>query len=338
MRLFVLPLLTLALALPVFAVDGVFEINQACAVNTGCFPGDVAGFPVTIAGFPPASASYRLTSNLIVSGANTDGILLLGEHITIDFNGFTLRNSAIAGTGNGVTATQSTPRATIKNGVITSWGGRGINLNFPGVRVENMLIFANLGIGLGSADAAGIQVGDDAQILRNRVINNGGVVASGIVTGANSLISENAVTESGGSAIRCGSVNQFGFVDGGCTVSQNIVSGSGASGIVVAEGSTILGNTAYQNGVWGLNASVGSTVSGNTAYQNGGDGIFADIGATVRGNTLRENGGFGLGSLTNDFAYRENVITNNTSGTVKMGTNRGDNFCSGPGTGSVFCP
>ena len=52
--------LLLAFAVPALAVDGVLEINQACAVNTGCSTGDTAGFPVTIS----TSGSYRLTSNL----------------------------------------------------------------------------------------------------------------------------------------------------------------------------------------------------------------------------------------------------------------------------------
>ena len=51
MRTYLLSLIALllvALAGPAFAVDGVAEINQTCAVNTGCFAGDFAGFPVTI--------------------------------------------------------------------------------------------------------------------------------------------------------------------------------------------------------------------------------------------------------------------------------------------------
>ncbi|MDG2051443.1 MAG: hypothetical protein P8M78_14920 [Myxococcota bacterium] len=49
-------LLTLGLSSPALAVDGVLEINQACAVNTGCFSGDAAGLPVTIT----AAGSYRM--------------------------------------------------------------------------------------------------------------------------------------------------------------------------------------------------------------------------------------------------------------------------------------
>ena len=33
-----------------YAVDGVAEINETCAVQTGCLSGDTAGYPVTIDG------------------------------------------------------------------------------------------------------------------------------------------------------------------------------------------------------------------------------------------------------------------------------------------------
>ena len=39
---------TLILASAAGASDGVIEINQACAENTGCVAGDSAGFPVFI--------------------------------------------------------------------------------------------------------------------------------------------------------------------------------------------------------------------------------------------------------------------------------------------------
>lgn len=43
------------------ASDGVAEINQACAVNTGCVAGDTAGFPVSLGASP---GNDRLTSDL----------------------------------------------------------------------------------------------------------------------------------------------------------------------------------------------------------------------------------------------------------------------------------
>ena len=48
-----------SIAAPGAASDGVLEINQTCAVNTGCFPGDAPGFPVHLDGTP--SKSYALT-------------------------------------------------------------------------------------------------------------------------------------------------------------------------------------------------------------------------------------------------------------------------------------
>lgn len=35
-------------SIPASASDGVLEINQTCAIQTGCFAGDTAGLPVTI--------------------------------------------------------------------------------------------------------------------------------------------------------------------------------------------------------------------------------------------------------------------------------------------------
>ena len=47
---------------PSFASDGVVEINQTCAITTGCFAGDASGFPVTIQATPtgPAGGSYLI--------------------------------------------------------------------------------------------------------------------------------------------------------------------------------------------------------------------------------------------------------------------------------------
>jgi hypothetical protein len=73
----------LALALASVAAnagEGVLEINQACATQTGCFPGDGAGFPVVIS----SSGSYRLTSNLSVPDANTSGVVVLAASVDLN--------------------------------------------------------------------------------------------------------------------------------------------------------------------------------------------------------------------------------------------------------------
>ena len=85
MRLFsISTLILLALGGSAVAADGVYEINQACALSTGCFLNDAAGFPVTIT----ASGSYLLTSNLVVADVDTNGIEVSEKGVTIDLNGF----------------------------------------------------------------------------------------------------------------------------------------------------------------------------------------------------------------------------------------------------------
>lgn len=303
------------------ASDGVLEINQSCATQTGCFSGDTPGYPITIS----SAGSYRLTSNLTGIIANTDGIFLTASRVTIDFNGFSLTGpSAGTGVGNGISGTGtigSAKSTTIKNGVIRGVRGTGIYLpGAPAVRVENMTLDINAGGSLGFVDGAGIYVGEDAQILRNRVTNNGGVTVSGIVTGNSALISENIVSGSGVTGIRCAH---------GCAVLQNIATENGASGIIVeGHGGTISGNTAYKNTQGGISGGSGSTILGNTAYLNGVDGIYAGSGSTVQNNTVRSNGVYGL-ALEPDVAYRENVVTDNTMGTVVGGVNMLGNSCNG---------
>ena len=73
---------------PALADDGVLEINQTCAVQTGCFPGDTPGFPVTIDG--SAGRSYRLSGDLTIADANNDGIRVDADSISIDLNGFSI--------------------------------------------------------------------------------------------------------------------------------------------------------------------------------------------------------------------------------------------------------
>lgn len=283
------------------ASDGVLEINQICAVQTGCFAGDTAGFPVTIS----ASGSYRLTSNLVVPNENTDGIQVSTDDVGIDLNNFSILGPVVcsgtplacvpnAGTGSGVERTSSSLSGiSVRNGSIRGMGNFGVSLGLQS-EVTNLRIRSNR--------VAGINVSNGSIVSGNTAHLNGDY---GIVVGAGSIVSGN-------------------------TAYRNRL-----AGIYIDSGSTISGNTAYQNGADGIFVSDASTVSGNTAYLNAGDGIQTSSGATVWGNTVRVNTGFGL-NLGAQSGYRENVISSNTAGTV-TGTgivNLGSNACNG----STTCP
>jgi len=341
-------LLSLAFAGPALAVDGVLEVNQTCAVQTGCFAGDTAGYPVTING--SAGRSYRLTSDLIVPDENTDGIRVSTSTLTIDLNGFEIVRSGCEGattncapalgSGAGVERISTSNRGiSVKNGSITGMGSYGVLLSGPaevsGLRVR----WSRLD---------GIAVGAGSTISDNTVYENGG---AGISAGAGSTVSGNTAYQNGDTGILGGH---------GSTVSGNTAYENGSTGIVGTDGSTILGNTAYNNGgdgdlgdgVFGgigstvsdntaysnaddgIVARTGSTVSGNTALGNGGDGIDASLGTSsaVQSNTVTSNGGYGL-RLSTATAYRENVINSNTAGAVTGGFNNGRNTC-----GAVLCP
>jgi parallel beta-helix repeat protein len=292
-------LVFLALAGRALAVDGVLEINQTCAVQTGCFSGDTAGYPVTIDGM--AGGSYRLTSNLIVPDENTNGIQVSTASITIDLNGFEIVRSgcedgtnctSASGTGSGVVTTSALDRGlSVKNGSVTGMGSNGVSAG-PQCEVSGL------------------------RVRWNRIY--------GIFAGPGSIVSGNIAYQNGSTGI---------LANGGSTVSGNTASFNGGIGISAGFSSTVSGNTVVNNGDDGISAGFSSTVSGNTAYANGSDGIFASTGSTVQRNTVNSNIGFGL-NLLSPAAYRENVINLNMGGTVSGGVNMFSNSCNGTTT----CP
>jgi|JI10StandDraft_1071094.scaffolds.fasta_scaffold91876_2 hypothetical protein len=134
----ILVLLFLALPLPALASNGVLEINQACAVQTGCFAGDSVGLPATING--SAGRSDRPTSGLVVPNENTDGIQVSSDDVGIDLNHFTIRGPVVcsgthpactpgSGTGSDIERTSSAVSGTsVRNGVIRGMGNHGVLL------------------------------------------------------------------------------------------------------------------------------------------------------------------------------------------------------------------
>jgi parallel beta-helix repeat protein len=300
--LFLSIVLSLTLATPAFATDGVLEINQTCAVNTGCFAGDSPGFPVTIDG--SAGHGYRLTSDLTVPNNNTDGIAVSTRDVGIDLNSFAILGPVTcsgipltctpgAGTGSGVRRTSGASQGiSVKNGSITGMG------------------------------ASGVDLGEQAEVTNLRVRWSG---LDGINVSVGSIVSGNTTYANGRSGIN---------ILVGATVSGNTAHGNGSSGISSGAGANISTNTTYGNGGNGIFASNGSTVSGNTTYGNGSFGISVASGSTVQRNTVRSNTGFGL-NLAIRSTYGENTITSNTAGTVTgSGVSIGGNSCNGTST----CP
>ena len=331
--LLTLPLF-LALAPPAIASDGVLEINQTCAVNTGCFSGDAAAFPVTIT----AAGSYRLTSNLTVPNENTDGIVVDASDVGIDLNNFAILGpvtcsgtplvcSPSSGSGSGVERTLSTSRGvSVTNGSIRGMGNFGVSLGDQAA-ITNLRVRWN--------GSTGIDVGLGSTVAGNTASQNG---ANGIVALTSSTVSGNSAIENGANGIDV-ALNS--------TVAGNSAYHNGGDGVKASGGSTVSGNTAATNGGDGIDGGSGCTIIGNSAYDNGDatspttdDGIACFFGCSVRGNTVGSNSGSGL-NLGPDSAYSDNAVTGNLTGTVSgFGSinGRGGNLCAGTGTVSVNCP
>jgi len=243
-------LLSCLLPLVSHAVDGVWEINSTCAEQTGCFAGDTAGFPVTIS----ASGSYRLTSNLSVTNADTDAVEVTGFGVTLDLNGFSLvgpvtcdRNSstgvvtcAPAGSGRGV-AGLTRARVVVRDG--------------------NVRGFAN----------GGVAIGGRAQVRNVIADSNGG---RGIEVGNHSIVSGSTAYRSGDRGI---------FTGVAALVERSVASENNLDGIWVNGGSSIQRSTAMYNGGYGINLTGicgyrGNTMTFNTSGQVSGG---ADAGGNI---------------------------------------------------------
>ena len=142
MRLFVLSFLTLAIAPPALAVDGVLEINQTCATTDGCFSGDSGGFPVTIT----QTGSYRLTGNLAVNNVAVKGIQISALNVSLDLNGFEVAGiTSCTGSGASIACTPtfstghaieiSSANAEVRDGTVRGAGGDGVRIEAPGAQI-----------------------------------------------------------------------------------------------------------------------------------------------------------------------------------------------------------
>lgn len=322
--------------------DGVVEINQTCAVTTGCFGGDTPGFPVVIDG--SAGRSYRLTSDLILATPGALAISIQAARVSIDLNRFEVRGPTVcSGTplvcspdsptgGSAIRATATGEFASLRDGTIAGFTGPGVNLQ-AGSLVENLLVVSNAG--------QGISVGAGSRVVGNRVSRNrsAGILAAegaivegniadhngaGISADSGSMLTGNSVLDNQTVGLSAG----MGSVVSGNAVHRNDI------GISVESGATLIGNSATRNGSYGISLASGSLAAHNTARENGADGLTAGFDNSFAGNVSTANAHQGI-SLGTGTSYRENVFSGNPAGAIfGPGLDLGGNVCNGTTT----CP
>ena len=322
MHRFALSLALTLLAAPALATDGVLEINQTCAENTGCFAGDTASFPVTLS----TPGSYRLTSNLSNGDENLRTIEVTADNVTIDLNGFSVLGPVTCtgvgpgiscspqGSGQGIYAA-ATFRTTVLNGTVRGAGNDGLHLG-DNCRVENVTAQNNGRSGINGTNFCSV---------RNSSAR--GNVLIGIELGTGTEVKDSLSAENKTNGVQLGTdskaigvrarANNFGLVvDGGSLVRASVAEGNLNHGIrILGPGTRIESNVTTRNNVGIKINADGCTVIGNTSTDNNSDGIASgDIAITfyshgvIDGNHIARNAQRGL-LVTGT----NNLIVRNTS-------------------------
>lgn len=226
-----LAFLSVMLANAAVASNGVQEINQTCAVRTGCFAGDAAGFPVTIS----AAGSDRLTSNLVVPNENTSGITIGISDVSVDLSGFSISGPVVcngltavctpsSGTGSGVASTSPSFSAhSVRNGIVSGMGSYGVSLTGAQGEVTNLRARSNR--------LHGISVSWGSTVSGNTSHSN---VAHGIETFPGCAVFGNSTRSNDGFGLSLGS--QSGY-------RENVISAN-LGGTVAGTALVNLGNNA----------------------------------------------------------------------------------------------
>lgn len=320
------------------ASDGTIELNQTCAVQTGCFAGDAPGFPITIG----STGSYRLTSSLTVAANGVDGIQINGPNVWLDLGGFELSGPISCtghgaslvcpgGAGNGFGIVAFGESARVRNGAVRGFSAGGVAVGSG--QGESLRVEQNGGTGFSGRGAF--------QIDADRNLAFGISVSEGIVRDC-------IATRNGANGIN-------GFSS---RIVDSVASSNGQIGIRVFQASVVSDNVSRTNGTQGISAS-GGVIRNNAVELSGSDSIVGN-GALIVGNSVSSSSQAAIVSLSSasvldnvvntasgiglylfpelggpPAAYRGNVVRASPSATtVVNGVNMGQNSCNGGTT----CP
>lgn len=289
-----------------------------------------------------SSGSYYLTGNLIVP-AGSIGIQVSADNVTIDLNGFSILGSGSGASSNGINVPSARRYLTIKNGVISNFGGVCVDAsNVTGGNFENLAV-------RDSSGNNGIEVGSHAVVRGVRAESNNVAGIAGVV---GCTFTDCIAIDNGGDGVAAGS---YATVNN-CTATEN-----GQDGISTVQRSTVMNCATSSNFSDGVEMSFGGVVKNCTASFNtmgirveaGGavlilenecsnnsiSGVHVSAGAAsrVEGNHCGFNGEFGVRVLTTDnFIVRNtargngisNISAVNGNETAQILTNPGDAFTS----------
>jgi hypothetical protein len=229
--------------------------------------------PITLEDFCPdegytiwMSGSYYLAES--IPGVAV-GIKITAPNVALDLMGFEL---SVTG-GDGIYA-MGLQGITIRNGIVASCGGDGIDLNgSANARLQDLLITLNTG--------AGIIADSNAQIRDCTVFMNG----QGIDVESGSLVADCVAAENAGSGIDA----TFGRIIRSCVVRLN-----NGKGILTLDASIVSECSVTNSLFTGVDVNLGCVVSSSFSMSNGTNGIHASDGCSIFNCVGRNNSTDGL--------------------------------------------
>jgi hypothetical protein len=251
---------------PVFAIDGVVEINQTRADAGGITAGDQPGFPVEIT----ETGSYRLTGNLELPDQFTGGILIQADNVQLDLNGFRIAGVVVCSdSGASISCTPddgdsvgivlfNANHVTIYDGTIRGMGllGIGVAGTSLNTHIQGVTVISNNG--------AGIAVGENAVITQSLAVDNAGF----------------GISLASGEVIDCQAFGNrtFGiFNQGGGLIRGSLANGNGTQGIALSGAGQVHDNYSNNNGGFGISLNPLAAQWGNVADSNTGGTIGSGI-------------------------------------------------------------
>ena len=292
------------------------EVEPRTAINTTNTPGDADSlFKITQPG------SYYLTGN-IQGVAGRHGIEIAAPYVTLDLCGFSL-----IGTTSSLSGVFSSTATGVEiiNGVVTAWGGSGIETQIISGRIEHVIAYNNGDWGirnglnghaskfvgcqvyfngsLAAGSGGGISTDNDALVVDCYASNN---VGDGIVVFGGSRVVNCVSHVNQGDGIHtsnkccvtgCTATDNDAkgiFIDGQGQVTDCNASQNDGDGIFTFDHSNFTNCVAARNSANGIVAREGCEVSHCVSNSNFGDGILLNgFGSTARSCTVYFNGQFG---------------------------------------------
>jgi parallel beta-helix repeat protein len=237
--------------------------------------------------------SVKLAGTLTCSQANTNGITVTADNVTIDLAGHALVGPG-ATSGHGIFQNTSSRNLRVTNGKAINWRGS----MKAGVWAEGpSAVLADL---QASTNYYGVYTRSGSALSACAASGN---MEVGIYASANSMLSSCTASDNGSTGI---------YTLSGCSLARCTASGNGSTGIYAREGS-VSGCTASYNQGYGIYGESSCVISSCTAYYNDGDGISVYDGCLVSLCTATFNGGYGTGGYGAGIcAESRNRIENNT--------------------------